>query len=115
MSCNTTQTEFVLHAGGVEFFALDFTRKYFAGNGDTARNLVDFTVEANTDGFVATPATPGGASLSVGDPVPGGVVWFHCSGGVPGGEYSVSATIDTPLGRVKPWQVVVLCRALPAA
>jgi hypothetical protein len=89
---------FIKQPADVEVYEIDWAAKYLAGNGDTAGNLLALSSDA---GVTVTP------QVSVGQPVPGGVLQVRVAGGTSGRAYKITARMGTAGGREKEADIVV--------
>lgn len=89
---------FIKQPADVEVYEIDWAAKYLAGNGDTAGNLLAVTSDP---GVTVTP------QVSIGQPVPGGVLQVRVAGGTSGQQYKVTARMGTVGGREKEADILV--------
>ena len=83
---------------GTEVFQLNWNKDYLKPLNDYADTLLSFSSDA---GITVVPR------VTVGNPVPGGVLLFRVSGGILDESYTVRALLRTAQGREKPAVVVV--------
>ena len=89
---------FVKQPADVEVYEIDFAAKYLAGVNDAAGNLLAI---ANESGVTVDP------EVSVGQPVPAGVLRVRVSGGTHGVIYKITARMGTAGGREKEADILV--------
>lgn len=90
--------KFPKQAEQVEIYDIDFAQEYLAGVDDTAGNLLAFAAESGIDVE---------SQVTIGDPVPGGVLKVRAEGGTVGEGYTVTALMATADGREVPASILI--------